>query len=108
LEYIKPKFDFSQRPYFLNLVLILVSSYFALLFVPHLLQIIPDSLQNFLPIFFLLGLYILVGVSVYLLSRKIFERISGESRSKILIIWFFILVGFHFVIGFSNELQNYF
>jgi len=106
LTHIKSSIDFSQRPYFLNLVLIMVIGYFSLLMAPLLLQVIPNSLQNFLSMFLLLGLYILVGVFTYLLSRNIFRRISGESRSKILIISFFILLGFHLYIGNSHYIYS--
>ena len=106
LTYTKSKFDFSQRPYFLNLVLILVISYFCLLMVSMIVLLIPDSIIDFSPYGVLLSLYFLLGVPIYIYSRKIFIRISGNSRSKILIISFFVLLGFHLFIGNSHYIYS--
>ena len=108
LTYTKSKFDFSQRPYFLNLVLILVISYFCLLMVPMIVLLIPDSIIDFSPYGVLLPLYFLLGIPTYIYSRKVFKRISGKVRSKILIISFFILLGFHLYIGSSHYIYSSF
>ncbi len=102
-----PLLDFSHRPYFLNLVLILVIGYFSMLMVPLIILLVPDSIVSISPYGILLPLYFVFGISIYIYSKKIFKRISGEACSKILITSFFILVVFHFIIGFSNEIGSY-
>jgi hypothetical protein len=51
--------------------------------------------EKFIPMAILLSSYVIIGVLIYKITRKIFKTISGESRSKILIISFFILLGYH-------------
>ncbi len=108
LAYNKLNVDFSHRPYFLNLVLILVIGYFCLLMVPMILGLVPDFIVNLSPYGVLLSLYFVLGIPTYIYSRKIFRGISGSTRSKILIVSFFILFGFHLFLLNSHHIYSYF
>ncbi|WP_316506115.1 hypothetical protein [Nitrosopumilus sp.] len=76
--------------------------------VPMIVLLIPDSITEFSPYGVLLSLYFLLGFPTYVYSRKIFKKISGKVRSKILIISFFILLGFHLFLGSSHYIYSSF
>lgn len=76
--------------------------------VPMIVLLVPDSIVDISPYGVLLSLYFLVGIPTYIYSRRILKKISGESRSKILIISFFVLLGFHLFIGNSHNIYSSF